>query len=222
MLKGNEWMKEIDDIVKRVTRVAYRNKNKKMSKPATLDYILEEMKKLQEISEYFDKLGYSLHEKVYEYPLNEIHSSTAQPKKKVPTIRNPELTFEPEFDYEDEEWRVLLYKGDKLWVSSYGKVKRYQSGRVLKQGVNRDGRKVVCVGERRSAVLVHKLVAFTFIGERPEGYEIDHVNGNRLDNRAINLEYVTHEENINRAIKLGLIKGQYIPNTGGDGNEPTR
>jgi len=187
-------MKEIDDIVNRVTKVAYRNKNKTMSNPATIDYILKEMKKLQELSASIASVDY-----VSDKEEQATHKSG-------PIIRNPSLTFEPSFDYSDEEWRVLLYKGDRLLISSYGRVKRYHYGRILKQGINEAGRKVVAVGEKRSAVFVHKLVALAFIGERPKGYDIDHVNGNRLDNRAINLEYVTHEENINRAIKLGLIK----------------
>ena len=43
---------------------------------------------------------------------------------------------------------------------------------------------------------VHSLVAETFLGERPEGYDIDHINGDKTDNKAENLRYVTHTENM--------------------------
>lgn len=43
---------------------------------------------------------------------------------------------------------------------------------------------------------IHKLVAEYFIGERQEGYEIDHIDGNYLNNRADNLRYVTRRENL--------------------------
>lgn len=49
----------------------------------------------------------------------------------------------------------------------------------------------------RKAVYVHKLVAEYFIGPRPEGYVIDHIDGNYLNNRADNLRYVTQLQNVN-------------------------
>jgi hypothetical protein len=48
------------------------------------------------------------------------------------------------------------------------------------------------------------MVAEVFIGPKPPGMFIDHINGVKLDNRACNLEYVTHQENVSRAGKLGL------------------
>lgn len=42
----------------------------------------------------------------------------------------------------------------------------------------------------------HILVCTAFHGERPEGYESDHVNGSNLDWSADNLRWVTPEENI--------------------------
>lgn len=47
---------------------------------------------------------------------------------------------------------------------------------------------------------VHVLVAEAFLGPCPEpDWEVDHVDGNKLDNRAIRLEWVSHPENIRRA-----------------------
>jgi len=43
------------------------------------------------------------------------------------------------------------------------------------------------------------LMALTWIGPRPEGYEVDHLNGDMLDWSTDNLQYVTPKENIKRA-----------------------
>lgn len=53
--------------------------------------------------------------------------------------------------------------------------------------------------------LVHRLVLGAFLEERPyPEWEIDHINGNKHDNRLENLEYVSSSENSKRAIHLGL------------------
>ena len=48
----------------------------------------------------------------------------------------------------------------------------------------------------QGALLCHLLVCTAFHGERPEGYECDHINGSKLDWSADNLRWVTKEENI--------------------------
>jgi hypothetical protein len=52
-------------------------------------------------------------------------------------------------------------------------------------------------------VFVHKLVALAFLGPRPAGMEIDHVDGDHLNNRSHNLEYVSQKINEERAVALG-------------------
>ena len=49
-------------------------------------------------------------------------------------------------------------------------------------------------------------MALTWIGERPQGYEIDHINGDILDWSADNLEYVTPSENRKRARLLRVLR----------------
>lgn len=51
---------------------------------------------------------------------------------------------------------------------------------------------------------VHKFVALTFLGDIPEGMEINHKNGNKVDNSLDNLEYVTRSENILHSYAMGL------------------
>ena len=50
------------------------------------------------------------------------------------------------------------------------------------------------------------LMALTWIGPRPEGYEVDHLNGDMLDWSTDNLEYVTPKENIKRAKLLRVLR----------------
>lgn len=49
---------------------------------------------------------------------------------------------------------------------------------------------------------VHRVIYETFIGEIPDGYEIDHINTIRTDNRLENLRCVTHKENMNNPLSL--------------------
>ncbi|CAM9095849.1 unnamed protein product [Ectocarpus sp. 12 AP-2014] len=53
---------------------------------------------------------------------------------------------------------------------------------------------------------VHLLVAEAFIGERREGYQVDHIDGNESNNDVSNLEYVTASENNKRAYASGKRK----------------
>lgn len=48
---------------------------------------------------------------------------------------------------------------------------------------------------RRHMPRIHVLVARTFLGERPKGFDIDHKDGNKLNNSVSNLHYVTRKEN---------------------------
>jgi hypothetical protein len=44
-------------------------------------------------------------------------------------------------------------------------------------------------------IKVHKLVALHFLGERPEGLQIDHIDRNKTNNHIDNLRYVSCKEN---------------------------
>ncbi len=59
-------------------------------------------------------------------------------------------------------------------------------------------------GKKRTHT-VHKLVALAYYGERPPGdIHVNHKDGNKLNNRPENLEYVTRSKNCKHAVKHGL------------------
>jgi hypothetical protein len=108
------------------------------------------------------------------------------------------------------EWRSVL---DGFYeVSSDGQVRRARAasnakvGKVLRAQLNRCGYFVVgvCMNGKKRLIPVHSLVAGAFLGPRPDGMHIDHIDGCKVHNAASNLEYVTPKINTIRAHKLGL------------------
>ncbi|WP_395704898.1 NUMOD4 motif-containing HNH endonuclease [Rhodococcus ruber] len=80
-------------------------------------------------------------------------------------------------------------------------------GAMLKQNRTGRGRDYLIVhlysGGKRRPRKVHQLVLEAFVGVRPEGHEVRHVNGNSMDNRVENLAYGTHSENVRDVIRHG-------------------
>lgn len=64
-------------------------------------------------------------------------------------------------------------------------------GKQLKYCFDSDGYGMVEIhGKMRK---VHQLVALAFIGERPDGHQINHIDENKTNNIPENLEYLTQE-----------------------------
>lgn len=52
---------------------------------------------------------------------------------------------------------------------------------------------------------IHQIVVEAFIGDVKIGYQINHIDGNKENNKLCNLEIITASENIKHAYKTGLI-----------------
>lgn len=61
----------------------------------------------------------------------------------------------------------------------------------------------------KKKVLVHRIIYETFKGPIPESLVIDHLNGNKQDNRIENLEACTCSENVKRAFCKGLMLSEF-------------
>lgn len=134
-----------------------------------------------------------------------------------------------------EEWRRVTIPGYEKYyeVSNLGNVRSSErviqaSNRLLHYKtrplrVNEDSRGYLqvclCDHGRRTTVLVHRLVAMSFLGYPPEGTEVCHNNGDRQDNRVENLRWDTRSSNTIDKLKHGThnwleSNGGHLPDEG--------
>lgn len=103
------------------------------------------------------------------------------------------------------------YKGSHYEINADGEVFG-KDGVKLKVHPNQDGYAMVTLGDtkHRTSEAVHRLVAKYFVPNPNHLKEVDHLDGNRMNPKASNLEYVTHQENIDRAVAKGSYKGRLV------------
>ena len=110
---------------------------------------------------------------------------------------------------DEELWREWP-QDPRILVSNKGNVLSYKRGAPypLKVSRNRNGGyQMVSAGSgSTSKQYVHRMVAETWL-DNPNHYrDVNHINGDKDDNRVENLEWVTHGENVCHAYRTGLNK----------------
>ena len=106
-----------------------------------------------------------------------------------------------------ELW-VSVKENEDYEVSSNGRVRNVKTNRIMKTFTNSRGYEQVCLRKNKEQTTkkVHRLVADSFYDGDHEGYDVNHIDGNKSNNHISNLEFCTRKENINHAFQTGLKK----------------
>lgn len=115
--------------------------------------------------------------------------------------------------WEPDEWReVLRHPGYAAHPDGFI---RGRFGRVLKHYVMPKGYHQIAISNGAEGVVkryVHQLVCEAFHGVPSDPLlEVAHCNGHRWDNRAVNLRWATHEENMQDQLVHGTRRGGSLP-----------
>ena len=109
----------------------------------------------------------------------------------------------------DEELWKEWPRDPRIMVSNMGNVVSYKRGGAgypLKVWHNNCGYQVVGAGYHGYSQYVHRMVAETWLDNPDHCEQVNHINGNKSDNRVENLEWVTPGENLRHAYRTGLKK----------------
>ena len=125
--------------------------------------------------------------------------------------RNTTFGYKWEYDnsnenkYENEIWKdvpsdivngIIGYK-----ISNYGRVKNHK-GRITEGSNHESGYLWVSIAPK--SYLLHRLVAKVFIPNPENKEQVNHIDGNKINTRASNLEWCSNKENSQHAHDTGL------------------
>ena len=108
-----------------------------------------------------------------------------------------------------EHWAHIEGYGGRYYVSDLGRL--YSDGSnggrrgIIKHGDNGRGYRmaIFCVNSVKKPVYVHRLVAEAFVsGKTNDRCHVNHIDGNRSNNNATNLEWVTRSENMRHSVDV--------------------
>jgi len=117
----------------------------------------------------------------------------------------------------------IVKSKDRTQTDSLGRTRTWK-GQVLNPDIAPNGyyRITLAVEGKKKQVYIHRLIATHFMDNPNNLLQVNHIDGNKLNNSMDNLEWVSAQENTIHAYKNGLINhiaGENHPNYGKFGSK---
>lgn len=116
---------------------------------------------------------------------------------------------------------------DRYYIATHSRaigvpVRYLKKGTILKQTLNKCGYMYVTlkVNGKVTGKSVHRLVGKAFVPGYFEGADVNHIDENKLNNNADNLEWCTRRYNLmynNRSKRVGIVQGKEVVQLSLDG-----
>lgn len=96
--------------------------------------------------------------------------------------------------------------GNQYQISNYGNVRNKITNKLLKYNLDERGypRIRLSYNNIKSSYRIHRLVAIAFIDNPESKIQVNHIDGDKLNNHFSNLEWSTNSENQKHAVLTGL------------------
>lgn len=112
-------------------------------------------------------------------------------------------------------WKSIINFENYYQVSTDGKIKsldrmiettrgkKTYKGKILKPNIGTNGYYYVVLSKNGvlKTAYIHKIVAEAFLDNTNNLSDVDHINGDKLDNRVENLQYLSHFDNASKSNK---------------------
>ena len=106
------------------------------------------------------------------------------------------------------------YKDTPYYISEDGKI--FRDGKELSTSLTNKGYKTHrgTINKIRKHISIHRAVAILYVSNPDNKPQVNHIDGNKLNNHYINLEWMSNRQNKDHALKNGLYaKGTDIANS---------
>jgi len=119
------------------------------------------------------------------------------------------IIVKPNLNFQNEIWKRIKYFPE-YEVSNFGRVKSFKrdiiNGKIRKFYIDIYGYKTITLikNSKLKTFTIHRLVIQAFKSNPENKSQINHIDGNKLNNKIENLEWCTCSENLKHAYKLGL------------------